>query len=597
MADKSFYAALIIRAKDEASGVMAGVGDAIEKSGRKIGLALAGVGVAGLKMASDIRPLNSQLRVTALTMGLAEGEMRGLATATSNAGFPLKEVTSTFDLLARAGIRDTEELQRLSNVFDTLGDATGEEASSVARMLIPAFNAFGIELQDAGKYSDMFTQLTRNSLVDLGDFANVVEYLAPDISKLGLSIEDAAAIMQALNDKGIQGMRATRLLRSAVSEAAQASGEYEEKQLEVTRAQERLGAATDRVTAAQANGKRVHEEAILQLAAIDQKLGRVVEGSAEWEDLMYQREVVMQRVAQADRDVAQAEEEARGKSAELAAASKALSDLSPTLYERLGLTAEAVDAVKDAQQNATVSTEEFSAAAEQNLGALAKLKAWYDDLTLSATGTLETMEPLFVALSGIGGAVAAASTIAKLAPLFTGIASAAGAAAWQIAASLLPAINALELALTPVLAVVAPIALALAAIAGLSIAAVLSGREKGSQWGAIQERLEAGEITEEEADREAMELLAGPTPGMAAGGNVTRAGMALVGERGPELLALPQGASVSPLNGGGAGSTVINVSLQVGTLTGDRESAEKLLDMIQSGLRQRQRAMLGQAVY
>ncbi len=52
-------------------------------------------------------------------------------------------------------------------------------------------------------------------------------------------------------------------------------------------------------------------------------------------------------------------------------------------------------------------------------------------------------------------------------------------------------------------------------------------------------------------------------PMLAKGGNITRTGMAIVGEAGPELLKLPTGAQVSPLarGEGGAGRTVqINVT-------------------------------------
>ena len=40
------------------------------------------------------------------------------------------------------------------------------------------------------------------------------------------------------------------------------------------------------------------------------------------------------------------------------------------------------------------------------------------------------------------------------------------------------------------------------------------------------------------------------------GGNVMRGGSAVVGERGPELLNLPRGAQVSPLDGNGGGMTI-----------------------------------------
>ena len=47
------------------------------------------------------------------------------------------------------------------------------------------------------------------------------------------------------------------------------------------------------------------------------------------------------------------------------------------------------------------------------------------------------------------------------------------------------------------------------------------------------------------------------SPKLARGGDVLRGGTALVGERGPELLNLPRGASVSPLGGGAGGQTIL----------------------------------------
>ena len=50
-------------------------------------------------------------------------------------------------------------------------------------------------------------------------------------------------------------------------------------------------------------------------------------------------------------------------------------------------------------------------------------------------------------------------------------------------------------------------------------------------------------------------------PGMATGGLVNKGGIAVVGERGPELVSLPSGARVHPNGYGPSGSTVINVNV------------------------------------
>ncbi|MFD8531534.1 hypothetical protein ACFV0L_29350 [Streptosporangium canum] len=67
-------------------------------------------------------------------------------------------------------------------------------------------------------------------------------------------------------------------------------------------------------------------------------------------------------------------------------------------------------------------------------------------------------------------------------------------------------------------------------------------------------------------------------PYLAKGGNITAAGAAIVGERGPELLSLPRGAQVSPLSrGGGSGTTIhVNVTGAIDPIATARE-LEKVL--------------------
>jgi phage-related tail protein len=73
-------------------------------------------------------------------------------------------------------------------------------------------------------------------------------------------------------------------------------------------------------------------------------------------------------------------------------------------------------------------------------------------------------------------------------------------------------------------------------------------------------------------------------PGFAAGTSNFSGGMAIVGERGPELVNLPRGADVIPNNKiasvGGSGSTTININ--VGLMTGSaierREAATRMFE-------------------
>ena len=111
-----------LRAKDEASATLNQVKGANaeaaqdakkqwQDAGKVIGAALTAVGAAGLKMVSDARKMNATLGQTALTLGISEKEMRNLALATTDVTFPLESVTKTYDILTRAGMRNTKEMQ------------------------------------------------------------------------------------------------------------------------------------------------------------------------------------------------------------------------------------------------------------------------------------------------------------------------------------------------------------------------------------------------------------------------------------------------------------------------------------------------------
>jgi methyl-accepting chemotaxis protein len=186
---------------------------------RALGVAMMAVGGAGLAMVESARALNTQLSMTAQTVGVSANKMKQMALAVTDVSFPLKDVTATFELLARAGMKNTSQMEETAKAFDSLGSAIGEEASQVADTLIPAFNVFGIDLADAGGVVDKFTWLTKNTTVNLDDFGAAMTWVAREGSTLGLTLDDMVAIMAVLNSRGITGAAATRAFRSAVTEA------------------------------------------------------------------------------------------------------------------------------------------------------------------------------------------------------------------------------------------------------------------------------------------------------------------------------------------------------------------------------------------
>jgi hypothetical protein len=227
---------IVVKFGSDISGLIKGAGDAstaLEKFGSssdkstvsytKLGVAAATVatstGLAIVGLTDAAKETNATLAGTAITLGTTTEDMRNLALATSDAGFPLDDTISTFDLLARAGVRGDDQLQSIAKSMDTLGDATGNSAATVTSALIPALNAFDIPLSQVGEHVDGLTYLTKNSTIELTDFTGTMSVLGPKLNDLGLSLEDSEAIMLALSKAGYQGTAATRLFRSAVSDS------------------------------------------------------------------------------------------------------------------------------------------------------------------------------------------------------------------------------------------------------------------------------------------------------------------------------------------------------------------------------------------
>lgn len=208
-----------IVAKDKSAEGLDSAGTRAAKVGKAVGVGMTAIGASLTLLTDKAKKMQAPIRMTALQLGATTEEIRNLALETTNVTFPLEEVTASFDLLTRAGMEDKDAIAATATAFDTLGDATGKTASQITTMMVPAFNAFNIPLEDANEYVDLFTHLQRTTTIELESFSGMVNYLAADLDTMDLSLEASIAVMEALADKGIQGSSATREFRTAVTAA------------------------------------------------------------------------------------------------------------------------------------------------------------------------------------------------------------------------------------------------------------------------------------------------------------------------------------------------------------------------------------------
>jgi len=207
------------RSLNDANRNVSSMAQKMQKSLLPMGAAFTAIGAGGLAMLSSTKKINAQLGVTAINLGITTKEMRDMTLAITNVTFSIDEVTKTFDLLARAGVKDQEVMKSVATAFDTLGDAIGIPAGLVTAQLVPAMKTFNVSAEEMAAKTDSLTWLFRNTTVSIADFNRMVGYVTPDLVAMGLTTEDMIAILAELEEQGYAGEVMTREFRKAVTRA------------------------------------------------------------------------------------------------------------------------------------------------------------------------------------------------------------------------------------------------------------------------------------------------------------------------------------------------------------------------------------------
>ena len=174
-----------------------GMKDSIVKNKKAIGLGITAMGVGIEALAKTQAPLTESTRKLANATGFAEDEIRGMATSLSNATFPLDSALQLMTLGAQQGLESAEALKQYATFWDTVGDATGLSAEALAKSGA-ALAAVGIEVGNESELLGAFGLVTQESTSTVQEFLDGIAKLAPEMSAMGISVDEAAVIMTAM---------------------------------------------------------------------------------------------------------------------------------------------------------------------------------------------------------------------------------------------------------------------------------------------------------------------------------------------------------------------------------------------------------------
>jgi hypothetical protein len=197
----------------------AGVKDSILKNRKAIGLGLVAMGAGIEGLAKSQQGLTESSRKLANATGMSEQEIRGMATSLSNATFPLEEALGLMTLGAQQGLESADALKQYAAFWDTVGDATGLSSEALAKSGA-ALAAVGIEVGNESELLGAFGLITQESTSTVQEFLDGISKLAPEMSAMGLSVDEAAVIMTAMERE--MGLTA-RTARTEFKEALEQS--------------------------------------------------------------------------------------------------------------------------------------------------------------------------------------------------------------------------------------------------------------------------------------------------------------------------------------------------------------------------------------
>jgi hypothetical protein len=174
-----------------------GMKDSIVKNRKAIGLGIAAMGVGIEGLAKSQQGLTESSRKLANATGMSEKEIRGMATSLSNATFPLDSALQLMTLGAQQGLDSADALKQYAAFWDTVGDATGLSAEALAKSGA-ALAAVGIEVGNESELLGAFGLITQESTSTVQEFLDGISKLAPEMSAMGLSVDEAAVIMTTM---------------------------------------------------------------------------------------------------------------------------------------------------------------------------------------------------------------------------------------------------------------------------------------------------------------------------------------------------------------------------------------------------------------
>lgn len=161
----------------------------------------------------------SMSKVKAIS-GATGGEMDQLTAKAKELGastkFSASEVGSAFQYMGMAGWKTRDMLSGIDGIL-SLAAASGEDLATTSDIVTDALTAFGKSAEDAGKLADIMAAASSNANTNVSMMGETFKFAAPVAGALGISMEDTALAVGLMANAGIKASQAGTAIRTGLS--------------------------------------------------------------------------------------------------------------------------------------------------------------------------------------------------------------------------------------------------------------------------------------------------------------------------------------------------------------------------------------------
>mgnify|MGYP001026795481 FL=1 len=174
---------------------------------------------------------------------MLKGNARELGASTE---YTATEVAGLQLAYARMGFVP-DQIRQITGATLDLATATGEDLARSADVVGVTLRGFNLQADQAQRVVDVMTKSFNASSLQLGYFYDAIKYVAPIASEANVSLEETAAMLGVLADRGIRGSQAGTALRRIFTEIAKTGGDVSERLAQLSKNGLTLGGAMDEV--------------------------------------------------------------------------------------------------------------------------------------------------------------------------------------------------------------------------------------------------------------------------------------------------------------------------------------------------------------